>query len=234
MFFFPTFSIDLFLYLINFIIQKYNGKIKSKISFININNYKFRQGSEILVLIFSIVIFSTTTVVGLRTVDSSPYPWENRYLTEEEQEIIKFFQNEDIFGLIYTNVPEIANRISGVGFLPVFSDKSSIGTVLYYGFINPNQVHEHTTFSLSGLSTFSFFTFNESNPIRSFRNIIIRLNMSLEGDLNTLRSEYNVQYIITGNRTVLSTGASWTLIQSLPLRFNPVYSTQHLLIWKLF
>ncbi len=232
---FVLFSIALFIYLVSFIIHKYNGKIKSKISLINFNNYKFRQGIEVLVLIFSIIIFSTTTVVGRwRTFDSSPYPWEKRHLTEEEQEILNFFQNEDVSGLIYTNIPEIVDRISGVGFLPVFNDKSSIGTVLYYDFINPNQVHEHTVFSLSGLSILKLFTFNEPNPIRSFRNIIIRLNMSLEGDLNALRSEYNVQYIITGNETVYSIGASWALIQSLPTIFTPVFSTQHLLVWKIY
>ena len=229
------FSIALFIYLVSFIIHKYNRKIKSKFSFININNHKLLQGSEVLVLILSIVIFSTTTVVGRwRTIDSSPYPWENRYLTEEEKEIITFFQDEDIFGLIYTNIPLIASRISGVGFLPVFSDKSLIGNTLYYGFISQNEVHEHTAFSLSGLSTLRFFTFNEPNPTRSFRNSIIPLNVSLEGDLNALRSEYNVQYIITGNGTVLSTGASWPLIQSLPTAFTPVFSTQHLLVWKMY
>ena len=229
------FSITLFIYLVSFIIHKYNRKIKSKFSFININNYKFRQGLEVLLIIFSIIIFSTTTVVGRwRTINSSPYPWENRYLTEEEKEIITFFQNEDIFGLIYTNVPFIADRISGVGFLPVFSDITSIGTTLYYGFISPNEVHEHTTFSLSRLSKLELFMFNEYDPIRSWRNIIIRLNMSLEGDLNVLRSEYNVHYIITGNGNDLSLGASWTLIQSLPNAFTPVFSTQHLLVWKIY
>ena len=232
---FVLFSIALFIYVVSFIIHKYSGKIKSKISFINFNNYSFRQGLEVLVLIFSILIFSTTTVVGLwRNVDSSPYPWENRYFTEEEQAITNFFHNEDVSGLIYTDVPEIANRISGVGFLPIFADKSGIGTSLYYGFITPNEVHDHTVFSLSALSTLHFFRFDESDPIRSFRNIIIGLNVSLEGDLNVLRSEYNVQYIITGNETVLSTSASWTLIHSLPTAFTPVFSTQHLLIWKIY
>ena len=232
---FVLFSIALFIYLVRFIIHKYNRKIKSKISFININNYRFRQGSEVLILIFSILIFSTTTVVGRwRTVDNSPYPWENRYLTEEEQEIINFFQYEDVSGLIYTNVPEIAKRISGVGFLPVFSDITSLGNSLYYCFISPNEVHEHTVFSLSGLSKFRFFRFNEVDPIRFWRNIIIRLNVSLEGDLNMLQSEYNVQYIITGNGNALSTGASWTLIQSLPTAFTPVFSTQHLLVWRMY
>ena len=232
---FVLFSIALFIYLVSFIIHKYNGKIKSKFSFININNYKVRQGSEVLVIIFSIIIFSTTTVVGRwRTINSSPYPWENRYLTEEEQEIITFFQNEDIFGLIYTNVPFIADRISGVGFLPVFSDTSYTGTALYYCFISPNEVYEHTVFSLSSLSELRFFRFNEFDPIRLVRNRIIILNASLEGDLNVLRSEYNVQYIITGNQTFLSTDASWILIHSLPTALTPVFSTQYLLIWKLF
>jgi len=227
-------SIAIFIYLLSFLILKYDGQIKSKIPFINIDNYKLRQGLGALVLIFSILIFSTTTVVGLwRNVDSSIYPWENRYLTEEEQEIINFFQNEEIFGLIFTNVPKIANRISGVGFLPVFSGRS-LGATLYYGFITPNEVHDHTVFSLSALSSLQFFRFDESDPIRSSRNIIIRLNTSLEGDLNVLRFVYNVQYIITGNVSVLSTGATWTLIQSLPTTFTPVFSTQNLLIWKLY
>ena len=230
---FVLFSIALFIYLLSFIIHKYNRKMKSEISFLNIDNYKLRQGLEVLVLIFSILIFSTTTVVGQwRRVDSSPYPWENRYLTEQEQQIINFFQNEDIFGLIYTNIPEIAFRISGVGFLPVFTDKSNIGTALYYGFISSNEVHEHTIFSLSSLSTFSFFKFNEPDPIIVRRNLIIRLNISLEGDLNVLKSVYNVQYIITDNNFSDNTG--WTLIQSLSLRLNPVYSTQHLVVWKLY
>ncbi len=232
---FVLFPIALFIYLISFIIHKYNGKIKSKFSFININNHKFRQKSEVLVIIFSIVIFSTTTVVGRwRTIDSSPYPWENRYFTEEEQEILNFFQNEEIFGFIYTNVPLIATRISGVGFLPVFSDKSFIGTALYYGFISLYEVYESTEFSISGLSTLRFFTFNELYPIRDFRNLIIRLNISIEGDLNVLRFEYKVQYIITGNVNVLSTGANWTLIQSLPTALTPVFSTQHLLVWRIY
>ena len=227
-------SIAIFIYLLSSLIYKYEGKIKSKIPFINIDNYKLRQGLGALVLIFSILIFSTTTVVGLRrNVDSSIYPWENQYLTEEEQEIINFFQNEDILGLIFTNVPKITNRISGVGFLPVFSGRS-LGATLYYGFITPNEVHDHTVFSLSALSSLQFFRFNESDPIRSSTNIIIRLNTSLEGDLNVLRFVYNVQYIITGNVSVLSTGATWTLIQSLPTTFIPVFSTQNLFIWKLY
>ncbi|KKN58104.1 hypothetical protein LCGC14_0555370 [marine sediment metagenome] len=232
---FVLFSIALFTYLVSFIIHKYNGKIKSKFSFININNYKFLQGLEVLILVFSILIFSTTTVRGKWGLeDSSPYPWENLYLSEEEQEIINFFQNEDIFGLIYTNVPEIANRISGVGFLPVFNDWTPTGIPLYYGFITPNEVHEHTEFSFTGLSKFTFLIFNEYDPIRLIRNKIVRLNVSLENDLNLLQSEYNIQYIISTNNTIISTDASWTLIPSLSTVFTPAFSTPHLLIWRLY
>ncbi len=232
---FSLFFVAIFIYMLSFIKNRFNRKIKSKFFFITFNDYNFRQVLVVLILIFSILIFSTTTVLGRwRTVESSPYPWENRYLTEEEQTIINFFQNEDLSGLIYTNVPEIANRISGVGFLPVFSDRSNIGTTLYYEFITSNEVHDHTVFSLSALSTLHFFRFDEFDPIRSVRNIIIGLNVSLEGDLNVLQFDYKVQYIITENGNALSFSTNWTLIQSLPQRFNPVYSTQHLLIWKLF
>ncbi len=155
---FVLFSIILFTYLIIFIIHIYNEKIKSKISFININNYIFRQGLEVIVLIFAIIIFSTTTNLGRWcTMDNSPYPWENRYLTEEEQQIINFFQNEDITGFIFTNFPKIAERISGVGFLPIFSDRTAIGIALYYRFITPNVIHKNTRFSLSEFSILRFF-----------------------------------------------------------------------------
>jgi hypothetical protein len=230
---FLLFSVILFIYLFSFILQKYNGKLKSKVSFINFNNYKFRQSLEILVLIFSIVIFSTTTVVGQwRNIDSNLYPWENRYLTEEEQDIINFFQDENLSGLIYTNILEIAEKISGVGFLPVFSDISFMGNTLYYSFILPNEVYEHTVFSLYSISTLGFLTFNGPDPIRARRNLIIRLNVTLEGDLNILRYHYNVQYIITDNFFFSNTG--WILIESLPTAFSPVFSTQNLLIWKLY
>ncbi len=230
---FLLFSVILFIYLFSFIIHKYNGKLKSKVSFINFNNYKFRQCLEVLVLIFSIVIFSTTTVVGRwRTVNSSPYPWENRYLTEEEQEIINFFQNEDIFGLIYTNISKIADRISGVGLLPVFNDITFMGNTLYYSFILPNEVYEYTVFSLYSISTLGFLTFNGPDPIRVRRNLIIRLNVSFEGDLDLLRYHYNVQYIITDK--IISNNTGWTLIESLPTALSPVFSTQNLLIWKLY
>ncbi|KKN19485.1 hypothetical protein LCGC14_0945260 [marine sediment metagenome] len=232
---FLLFSVILFIYLFSFIIHKYNGKLNSKVSFVNFNNYKFRQGLEILVLIFSIVIFSTTTVVGQwRNIDSNPYPWENRYLTEEEQQIILFFENENLSGLIYTNLPEIAPRISGVGFLPIFNDRTNIGNTLYYHFIEASEVYKHTVFSLSRISTLGFLMFNGPDPITVLINLIIRLNVSLEGDLKILQSEYKIQYIITAVVPELSIGATWPLIQSLPFTFIPVFSTQNLLVWKLY
>ena len=74
----------------------------------------------------------------------------------------------------------------------MFSDRSFIGTALYYNFINSNEVHKHSVLNLSGLSSLIFFLFNELDPIRSWRNTISHLNVSLEGELNVLRSVYNV------------------------------------------
>lgn len=128
---------------------------------------------------------------------------------------------------IFTNVPEIANRISGVAFLPVFDLLESykgetgiefnplstpLGTAFFYDFISPKEVYEHTLFSLSFFSTLSFLRYNKSNPIRSFSNNILRLNVSLEGDLNILQFEYNVQYFITGNENVLLVARNYTLV----------------------
>ncbi|KKK47850.1 hypothetical protein LCGC14_3151020, partial [marine sediment metagenome] len=48
---------------------------------------------------------------------------------------------------------------------------------------------------------------------------------------------YNVQYIITINNTFQSGGINnWPLIQSLQQSelFEPVFSTSHLLVWKIY
>ncbi len=124
----------------------------------------------------------------MRDIDSSQYPWENRYLTSDEQEVIAFFETQSLSDLIYANVPRIANRISGVGFLPVLSERVSIGTALYYGLITLDQVHERTVFSLSGFTGLQFYRFKDTDPTRSLKNSIIGLNMSLEEDLHALKA----------------------------------------------
>jgi len=227
-------SISLLFYLLVIIIYKYHSIFLSKVSY---SSVKLQQWLVIFVLIISILIFTTTTVVGRNTeVDRNPYPWDNRYLTGEEIEIIDYFQNEEINGLIFTAAGIlIAERIAGVGFLPAFYDRTSDGKALYYGFTTPNVVHKYTVFSLSGLSELNFFRFSEGFPIRDFRNEIIELNVTIPEELNILRSEYNIQYIISANETFFSgIATSWTLIQSLPLVLEPVFSTQHLLVWKIY
>ena len=65
-------------------------------------------------------------------------------------------------------------------------------------------------------------------------NSIINLSVSVKGDLETLRS-YNVQYIISINETFLLGGINnWPLIKSLPSTLSPVFSTEHLLVWKIY
>ena len=60
------------------------------------------------------------------------------------------------------------------------------------------------------------------------------LNMIYQEDRALLRSEYNVQYIISIKNPLLEDGINWTLIQSLQQsELEPVFSTQHLLVWKI-
>ncbi len=174
---------------------------------------------------------------GRDDVISSPYPWENRYLTNEDIEIIEYFQNEDIDGLIFCAAGRyISERIGGVGFLPTFSEPIVIGIPLFYGFISSNYIHENAKFSLSELSRFSLFTFNKTDPITELLNSIKSLDVKEGSDFDTLVS-YNVQYIITINNTFQSGGINnWPLIQSLQQSelFEPVFSTSHLLVWKIY
>ena len=227
--------ISLIFYLFGFIINKYNNIIFSKVSF---DSVKFQKGLWIFVLIISMLIFTTTTVVGRhRDIDSSPYPWENRYLTDEEIEIIDYFQKEEIYGLIFAATGIlIAERLAGVGFLPVFNNQTLDGKSLYYGFIPPIEVHQHTEFTLFS-SKLVFFYLNDYTvkyPMRYLMRSIIGFNVTKENDINALQS-YKIQYIISINDTFVTNGGNqWPLIQSLPLKMDPVYSTQHLLVWKLY
>ncbi len=229
---FALLIISLLFYLFVIIISKYHSILLIKDSLISFKLQKWLVG---FVLIISMLIFTTTTVVGRNTaVDSNPYPWENSYLTEEEIEIIEFFQNEDVEGLIFCAAgPLIAERIAGFGFLPSFFDRVYDGKNIYYGFVSREEVYENTEFSLLELYRFRFFTYKEIYPIRAFRNSIINLSVSVKGDLETLRS-YNVQYIISINEIFLLGGINnWPLIQSLPSTLSPVFSTEHLLVWKI-
>ena len=235
--------ISLILFLLVIIISHYKTLKFSKIS---LNTLKMRKGIWIVILTIPMLIFSITTIETNRaSMYNSPFPWENTYLSDEEIEIIEFFQNEDIDGLIFTTNEDIANRISGVEFLLAFHGRSYIGNVLWYGLINPNEVHENTdfSFSLSNLFDQSFFRFwpktanyyYETSPLEVLRRKIIILNMTIEDDHNLLRSEYSVQYIISANNTFSDSGSEWTLILSLhQSELEPVFSTQHLLVWKIY
>ena len=234
--------ISLILVLFVFITKKYRTINFSKFS---LDPLKMRKGIWILILTISILIFSITTIETNRAgLSSSPYPWENKYLTDEEIEIIEYFQNEDIDGLIFTTNNDIANKISGVGLLPAFYGKSYLGKALWYGLINPNEVHENTEFlfSFSNLVEQFFFRFwpkdanyyYETSPLEVLRRNIIILNMTYQEDRALLRTEYNVQYIISIRDPLLEAGINWALIQSLhQSELEPVFSTQHLLVWKI-
>ena len=229
-------SISLLFYLFVIIVLKYRGKFLPNVLF---NSVKLKKGLVILVISISILIFTTTTILGKhKTIDSNPYPWDNRYLTDEEIEIIDYFQNVDINGLIFCANLILSERIAGYGFLPSFIDLSGDGKALYYSFTTPDEVHQNTAFSLSGLSRLYFLGYSKVDPIRILRNTIVNLNVSLEGDLELLRV-LNVQYIISKkaillNEDIFYDALTLNLTKSLPSIMSPVFSTQHLLVWRIY
>ncbi|NVM17290.1 MAG: hypothetical protein HWN80_06205 [Candidatus Lokiarchaeota archaeon] len=234
--------ISLILLLFVFITKKYRTLNFSKIS---LDSLKMKKEIWILILTISILIFSITTIETNRAgLSSSPYPWENRYLTDEEIGIIYYFQNEEIDGLIFTTDIYIAERISSISLLPTFYARSNIGKALWYDLLKPKEVIEGTMFSLllSNIIKQRFFIYRpeyvsyyfETSPLELIRRQIIHLNMTIERDRDLVRSEYNVQYIISINRVFSHEGNQWTLIQSLyKSELEPVFSTQHLLVWKI-
>ena len=226
--------VSLILFLFVFLTINYNNLTFSRASF---DPHKLKKGIWIIALTMSFLAFSEIGIeAGRDDVISSPYPWENRYLTNEEIEIIEYFHNEDINGLIFCAAGRyISERIGGVGFLPTFSESTPIGIPLFYGLISPNYVHENTEFSLDNYYRYIFFNFTKTDPITDVVNSIKTLDVREGGDLDVLVS-YNVQYIISINDTFQSGGINnRPLIQSLQQSelFEPVFSTQHLLVWKI-
>ena len=130
----------------------------------------------------------------------------------------------------------IGDRIAGVGFLPVISDPTFIGTPIYHGIVSPNYVISNTKFTIWDFLEFSFFNFTQVDPIQELRDNIRDLDLRVDSDLDTFLS-YNIQYIITINEAFYSGGINtWFLIQSLKLseNYDPIFSTLHLLVWKIF
>ena len=227
--------VSLILFLFVFLTINYNNLTFSRASF---DPHKLKKGIWIIALTMSFLAFSEIGIeAGRDDVISSPYPWENRYLTNEEIEIIEYFQNEDIDGLIFCAAGRyISERIGGIGFLPTFSQSIDIGISLFYGLVNPNYVHENAKFSLSELFNFDLFNFTETDPITELLNSIRALDLGKGEDFHALVL-YNVQYIISINDTFQSGGINnWPLIQSLRQSelFEPVFSTLHLLVWKIY
>jgi len=226
--------VSLALFLIVFLINKFNNL---HFSFSSLDSQKLKKFLWMVPL--TIVILASSLInVEISRYDNlnSPYPWDNRYLTEEEIQIIGYFKGEDVNGLIFVSDPHISKRIGGVGFLPTFSESAIMGFPLFYDLITPNYVYENIEFSLYDLLRFTFFNFTQIDPIKELRSYIKNLDVRNGNDRDTLIS-YNIQYIITINETYQSGGVNnWLLVQSLQQSesFEPVFITHHLLIWKIY
>ena len=198
-----------------------------------------------LLVIFSIFIFSITSIQTNRVgLTSSPYPWENRYLTDEEILVVDFFRDKEFNGLIFTFDGYIDLKLTGFGYLPSFHGRTEIGIDLWYGLISSDEVLENTEFifTLSSFLRQIYFSFRpeyatyyfETSPSEVLMRKIIELNMTIEEDKNLLRYEYNVQFVISTNENTLHESNEWVLIQTLfQSELEPVYTTQNLVVWKI-
>lgn len=187
------------------------------------------------ILTYSIINIELHSIIA----NDSSYPWENRHISDEEKEIITFFQQEEVQGLIFVSNSFIAERLAGIGFLPAFSESTVIGIPLYYGLISPAKVHENTFFSWSYYIQFNFFVYNNTDPITEIRHSISELDLTQESEFNTFLS-YNIQYIVTINETYQSGGVNnWELVQSiqeskLVYYSQPFFKTTHFVVWRIY
>ena len=230
------------LFLLVLLINVYKSTNNSHFSF---NLLKFKKGIWTVILVISISIFSITNIeTKIANISGNPKPWNNLALTDEEIEIISFFQNVDVNGLIFTFDPYISLKISGVGFLPSFHGRTSIGQELWYQLIGPNEIHRNTVFSisLSSLINQDFFGFwpeyanfyFETSPLEVIKREIIKLDMTIEEDRNLIRFEYGVEYIITTFDNISHESNNWVLIDTLfQSDLEPIYLTDNLLVWRI-
>ncbi len=226
--------ISLVLFLLVLLITKKNNL---HFSFSSLDSQKLKNFFWMAALTLSILTSSIINVESSRYDGlNSPYPWDNRYLTDEEIQIVDYFKGENVDGLIFVADRLIAERIGAVGFLPTFSVSVEFGLPLFYDIISPNYVHEHTKFSLKDFFSFTFFNFTQINPVSELRSYIQNLDIRNGNDYNTLLS-YNIQYIITINETYHSGCINnWLLIQSIKQSelYEPIFTTYHFLIWKIY
>ncbi len=206
---------------------------------------KIKNGTLTILLTFSIFLFSITSIQTNRVgLTSSPYPWENRFLTDEEILVINYFQNEEIDGLIFAFDGYVNLKLYGFGYLPSFHGRTQIGIDLWYGLISSNEVFENAEFIFTFSSFFKQIYFRywpdyatyyyENSPSEVLRRKIVELNITIEGDRNLLRFGYNIQYVITTNESNIHVSNEWLLIQALfQSELEPVFTTQNLLVWKI-
>jgi len=226
--------VSLALFLLVFLINKYNNL---HLSFSSLDSQKLKKFLWMVPLTLSILASSIINVeIGRYDNLNSPYPWDNRYLTDEEIQIIDFFKGEDVNGLIFVADRYIAERIGAVEFLPTFSKSVRFGIPIYYSIITPKYVSDNTKFSLWDFFKFTFFNFTQIDPIKELRSFMKTSDVRNRNDYDTLLS-YNIQYIITINETYQSGGINkWLLIRSLKQSelYEPIFTTHHFLIWKIY
>jgi hypothetical protein len=210
-------------------------KIRLSINFSKLKNHIWIIGLTISILVFSSAILEANRAER----KNNPYPWENRYLTEEEIEITNFFQSNNLEGLISVFDPYIAERLAGFGFLPAISKPTVIGIPLYYNIISPKSVYRETIFTFASFERLNLFNYTKIDPITELRISISNLDLGEKVEFYTFLS-YNIQYIITTNQTSYPIGINdWSLLLSLQnsnLVFSndPVFKTKNFQIWRIY
>lgn len=97
-----------------------------------LTNYKLsRLIKEIEIMIFVVSLFFFRLIREERRTGIN-----SRYLTDEDFQIIKFFEDKPIKGLIYVPILLVDTRINAIGFLPIFYDRNTIGTLILFNSLN--------------------------------------------------------------------------------------------------
>lgn len=199
------------------------------------NNKAFLKEVKICIVISSILLFSlVSTDITIINRTDSPYPWENLYVTSEEEAVIDYFHNVEINGYIFITEKTIETRIGSIGDLPTFNGKISSGRILWHEFIEPEEVYNLTGFSSNSMSISKIFfvlNYQGANPSSYLENQIRELNMTQE-EAQEIFVTLNVEYVVSPK--FLYQKRTYNLTSTLEICYTPVFETENLFVWKMF
>jgi len=197
----------------------------------------------LIIILLSSSFFSITVFEGRIRYSNLQIPYSMdfsvNYISDEEYLVVDFIEKAHLGGIILVSSLQIARRIGAIGFFQTLPG-DHFAQQLYYGWINADDVKGHTYFDFRYFLNHFNLKCDFPNFEREILSKIKNLNIA-ENDSLHLLIELKIQFIviIKYNNTVYPYHISlwgqefFPFYQSLANK-SPSFSTDHLLVWKIY